>query len=109
MITTMSIPEDVNSRLRLTPVIKESGILRYGLWEPLDIVLNGTESSIVVDSTSENRPDLISMEVYGVVDYWWVIMQVNNILMPIRDLVAGKILIIPFLSSIEGALARVRR
>lgn len=41
------------------------------------------------------RPDLISYQWYGTVDYWWIICYVNKIHNPLEDLVIGRILIIP--------------
>ena len=110
MVDTVQIPdESLSSRFVRTSLVNSSGVLSYGLWEPPEIILNGTESAITVDSTNENRPDLISVAAYGTSDYWWAIMYVNNILMPIRDLSAGTILTIPSLQAIENALSRVRR
>ena len=41
------------------------------------------------------RPDLISYKVYGTVDFWWIILLVNNIENPFVDLKEGMILEIP--------------
>lgn len=40
------------------------------------------------------RPDLISKEKYGMPDFWWKIMEVNNI-KDIMDFKAGRTIILP--------------
>ena len=42
----------------------------------------------------EYRPDLVSLDVYGVVDYWWKVMEVNNI-KDIMEFKTGKTIRIP--------------
>lgn len=37
------------------------------------------DSYMVVPSGMEYRPDLVSYEVYGTPDFWWKIMEANNI------------------------------
>jgi hypothetical protein len=42
------------------------------------------------------RPDMISYKNYnGSIDYWWIIMYVNDIDNPFSDLISGNILTIP--------------
>lgn len=41
------------------------------------------------------RPDLISYRHYGTVNYWWIIMLLNNIDNPLTDIEVGSILKIP--------------
>lgn len=48
------------------------------------------------------RPDLISYENYGTVDYWWVICLVNGIENPLTDITVGMRLIIPSILDIDG-------
>ena len=40
------------------------------------------------------RPDLVSTQVYGYPDSWWLIMEVNGIY-DIKDFVAGKTILLP--------------
>jgi len=42
----------------------------------------------------EYRPDLLSYDVYGFPDYWWKIMQINNI-WDVFEFTAGKNIRIP--------------
>ena len=43
----------------------------------------------------EHRPDLISNVFYGVPDYWWLILFVNNIADPFEGLNEGDQILIP--------------
>ena len=49
---------------------------------------------MVISKNYEFRPDLVSYEAYGVVDFWWKIMEFNNI-KDIFDFKAGINLTIP--------------
>ena len=48
----------------------------------------------VVSSGMEYRPDLVSLKAYGTPDFWWKIMEYNNI-KDIFDFKAGTNLILP--------------
>lgn len=41
------------------------------------------------------RPDLISYRIFGTIDYWWLIMMINGIENPLKDMVVGDLLEIP--------------
>jgi len=41
------------------------------------------------------RPDLISYKVYGTVDFWWIILLLNNIENPFVELEEGMVLKVP--------------
>jgi hypothetical protein len=47
------------------------------------------------------RPDLISYNVYGRVNYWWIIMKVNSIEDIWNDITSGMVLQIPNIRDIE--------
>jgi len=48
----------------------------------------------VISPGMEFRPDLVSKERYGTIDFWWKIMEVNNI-KDIYDFKAGKTIVLP--------------
>jgi hypothetical protein len=48
----------------------------------------------VIPSGMEYRPDLVSKEKYGIPDFWWKIMEANNI-SDIIEFKAGKTIILP--------------
>ena len=52
-----------------------------------------------IPKVAESRPDLISYSAYGNVDLWWLIMEHNNIIDPIDELYAGRIIEIPSLDN----------
>ncbi len=51
---------------------------------------------MVIGKGQEYRPDLVSMRAYGLPDYWWKIMEANNIF-DIYDFKAGVNIRIPSL------------
>lgn len=55
------------------------------------------------------RPELISFKVYGSVNYWWIIMKVNNIEDVWHDLHVGVILEIPNINDVEEYVIKSRR
>ena len=48
----------------------------------------------VVPAGMEYRPDLISNQAYGAPDFWWRIMEANN-MMDLMDFKAGTNIVIP--------------
>ena len=48
-----------------------------------------------------NRPDIISNNIYGTTDHWWIILKYNNIVDIFSELVEGFILKIPAVSDIQ--------
>ena len=54
------------------------------------------------------RPDLLSLKIYGVMDYWWLLCKFNNIDDVFNDLVPGEYLQVPDASDITDFFTRVR-
>lgn len=48
----------------------------------------------VIPNDMQYRPDLVSKKRYGTVDFWWKIMEVNNI-KDIMDFKAGRTIVLP--------------
>jgi len=48
----------------------------------------------VITPKTEYRPDLLSQDKYGLPDFWWKIMEVNDI-KDIMDFKSGKTIILP--------------
>lgn len=48
----------------------------------------------VIPPGMEYRPDLVSKDKYGVPDFWWKIMEINNI-KDIMDFKAGRTIVLP--------------
>ena len=49
---------------------------------------------MVITKGSEYRPDLVSFDEYGTIDFWWKIMEVNGI-KDILDFAAGRNIRLP--------------
>ena len=45
----------------------------------IDVPLTTEDYYIILDQNNQLRPDLISFQVNGIVDYGWAIMEVNGI------------------------------
>ena len=58
-------------------------------------VMNYPVSYYQITESDTMRPDLISFRVYQTVDYWWIILYVNDIEDPLNDIVSGTIIKIP--------------
>ena len=56
-----------------------------------------------------NRPDRVSMEVYGVMDYWWIILKFNNIADVFYEFQEGDIIQIPDVQDIKVFLKTVQK
>jgi hypothetical protein len=48
-----------------------------------------------IDNWEECRPDLISYNIYGKTDYWWILLKFNNIIDIFEELKGGFILKVP--------------
>jgi len=52
-------------------------------------------------TSEEKRPDLISQKIYGSTQYWWLLMEYNNII-DINNIVNGTIFEYPDLIDLEN-------
>lgn len=59
-----------------------------------------------VTKTYENRPDLLAFDLYQDVNLWWVFAIRNPAIIkdPVYDLVAGKSIYLPKLSTLKSSL-----
>lgn len=81
---------------------RDSKVIYYGvkrliafetyLRQPYQVT--GEESILLIKKTIEYRPDLVSYDVYGVPDYWWKILEVNN-MKDVWDFKAGVTIKLP--------------
>jgi hypothetical protein len=62
-----------------------------------------------VERTDIQNPDLLSLKVYGVSDYWWILCMVNRIYDVWNDLIEGDIIIVPDISDIEDFYTNVKK
>lgn len=61
-----------------------------------DIPYSGT----ITVTTQVNRPDLLSYDIYGDVQYWWILMLYNGLISPL-ELTAGLNINFPSLGDLE--------
>lgn len=98
-----------NSRYRgstITEVDYKGEIKPYTVLKKIvDVPLTTEDFYIRLDQGNAQRPDLISFQVYGTVDYAWAIMEVNGIRSWL-DLTEGTRLRIPPVTAIEEAIVK---
>lgn len=70
-------------------------------WERVIFATDSSDIDYTVDAYYEGRPDLIAASFYGESRYWWVITQYNNIIDPIGEITAGRVLRIPTKARLE--------
>ena len=57
----------------------EKKILTYPLYKKQNISNSTKDKFALITKKYEFRPDLVSFEFYGTTDFWWKIMEANNI------------------------------
>ena len=68
---------------------------RIEWWERTIFDSDQSDISYAVSNTLVGRLDLISAAFYDDPRYWWVIAQYNNIIDPVAEVKAGRVLQIP--------------
>lgn len=58
-------------------------------------------SGVITVTTQERRPDLLSYDIYGSTQYWWILMMYNGI-SSINDIKTGNSLNFPSLENLEN-------
>lgn len=73
-------------------------------WEPVTIPANSSDILISLDSKYQNRPDLLSFDMYGTPQLWWVfaMRNPNTIKDPIYDFKTGILIYAPTSDTIGG-------
>jgi hypothetical protein len=71
----------VTSRYADVPVIyyTENKLLTFTIYKKTQTPLSRKDKYYVVTAGTEYRPDLVSQTAYGTVDFWWKIMEANEI------------------------------
>lgn len=67
---------------------------------------DGTDKMRILETKYENRPDLLSFDLYGTPNFWWVFMIVNPdaIKDPIFDMKPGMVLYLPSMNRLTSLL-----
>jgi hypothetical protein len=73
-------------------------------WVPPPVRPSASDNFVVLDSRYNNRPDLLSYDLYGTPMFWWVFAMVNPDIIrdPIWDCVAGITLRVPDPQSLQN-------
>lgn len=72
-----------------TPIFYgKDNLLTYKIYKRAVPAPSPTDKYTVITPGWEFRPDLVSMKVYGIPDYWYVIMEAN-LIFDIMDFKAG--------------------
>lgn len=84
------------SRYKDSKVIyySDEKFITFESYKKKQFVVSRDDQVTVIPARMQYRPDLVSRERYGTVDFWWRIMEVNNI-KDILDFKAGKTIILP--------------
>lgn len=71
-----------------TPITEDNFL---GYYKHRRILPDSSDLIIVIDTKYEFRPDLLSYDLYGTPNYWWIFTarNLNIIRNPIYDMVAG--------------------
>lgn len=64
-------------------------------WEKTEFQRDASDTVYTVENFYVSRLDLLASAFYGESRYWWIIAQYNNILDPINEVTAGRVLLIP--------------
>lgn len=87
------------SRYRSTPV-KD---FYLDLWDEIEITESADDLLVELDAKYDERPDLLSFDLYGTPRLWWVfaIRNPDTLIDPINDFKSGIIIYAPTRSAVE--------
>jgi len=76
------------------------------IWAGKQIYTDVTDALYQIDSIYNNRPDLLSFDLYGDTGYWWVfaVRNPNELTDPLMSFTTGKVIYIPTLATIKRSL-----
>ena len=86
----------ITSRYSRSTVVyyTENKILSFSTYKKTNVPISQNDKYYVVTSGTEYRPDVVSQNAYGTPDFWWKILEANNI-KDIYDFKAGLNIRIP--------------
>ena len=88
----------------ITSVTQDGELRNYTiLKEPLEVPENEQDFYVSIDSTNQFKPEHLSFQVYGDVNYGWAIMEINNI-RSFLELKTGVRVRIPPIDLIQSAI-----
>ena len=72
----------------------EQNFITFETYKRPKVKSTGDDRSYVITKGTEYRPDLVANKAYGNVEWWWRILEANN-MMDIWDFKAGTTITIP--------------
>lgn len=69
-------------------------IITFETYKRKEMKKSKADQVAIIPPGMEYRPDLVSKEKYGIPDFWWKIMEANNI-KDITEFKAGKTIVLP--------------
>jgi len=72
----------------------EAKFVTFNIYKRVEFIPDGSEKSMLITKGVEYRPDLVSFDIYGIVDFWWRILEANNI-KDVFDFISGRTIILP--------------
>lgn len=89
-----------------TTVFVKGGRASYGIWQPLEVQLDGDEPVRTIEQGMEGTLEFLADEEYGDRRLWQVIAHANKIDYPPRDVVPGLQVKIPKAAYVFAALQK---
>ena len=100
----LEIEVDFSDPYKRTSVFIKDGRAFYGLWNPIEVTLDGDEEEYTIPQGMHGSLDLLADEFYGDRRMWPIIAQANKIDFPHEDVTAGMTVIIPKPERVRAAL-----
>ena len=75
--------------------IGEEGYTTFSIYRRKNYSSNGDDRFVNITPPYEYRPDLVSVDIYGIPDFWWRLMEANN-MTDIMQFKAGRNIRVPF-------------
>lgn len=72
----------------------DNNFITFETYKKTEYVPSLQDQVSVIPPNMQYRPDLVSRQKYGTVDFWWKIMEVNGI-KDIYDFTAGRTILLP--------------
>ena len=72
----------------------ENKLLSFNTYKKTNIPLSNTDKYATIGPGVEYRPDLVSQQAYGTVDFWWKILEANE-MKDVWEFKSGKNIRIP--------------
>lgn len=95
------------SPYRETKLRKADGKVFFGLWKSPIIFLDGDENQVRVSERDRGRLDGLAHRELGTRELAWAIAMVNKIDYVPRDIIPGRVLVIPKEIRVQEALQKV--